>query len=66
MGESWRIGVDDHERTELVTRRAFRLARNPIFLRHGDDLRRMHGMAYDRYAAHVGRFLPQIGRLPVA
>jgi len=29
-------------------------------------LRRMHGMADDRYAADVGRFLPQIGRLPVA
>jgi protein-S-isoprenylcysteine O-methyltransferase Ste14 len=29
-------------------------------------LRRMHGMAHDRYAEHVGRFLPQIGRLPVA
>jgi protein-S-isoprenylcysteine O-methyltransferase Ste14 len=29
-------------------------------------LQRMHGTAYDRYAALVGRFLPQIGRLPVA
>jgi protein-S-isoprenylcysteine O-methyltransferase Ste14 len=28
-------------------------------------LRRMHGAAYDRYAAHVGRFLPGIGRLRV-
>jgi protein-S-isoprenylcysteine O-methyltransferase Ste14 len=31
MGESWRIGVDEQERTELVTRGAFALARNPIF-----------------------------------
>jgi protein-S-isoprenylcysteine O-methyltransferase Ste14 len=31
MGESWRIGVDPHERTELVTDGTFRLVRNPIF-----------------------------------
>ena len=31
MGESWRIGVDADERTELVTDGAFRLVRNPIF-----------------------------------
>lgn len=31
MGESWRIGVDPSERTELVTEGAFRLVRNPIF-----------------------------------
>ena len=31
MGESWRIGVDESERTELVSGGAFRLARNPIF-----------------------------------
>jgi steroid 5-alpha reductase family enzyme len=31
MGESWRIGVDPAERTELVTAGAFRYARNPIF-----------------------------------
>lgn len=31
MGESWRIGVDGDERTELVTDGAFRLVRNPIF-----------------------------------
>lgn len=31
MGESWRIGVDERERTALVTEGAFRLARNPIF-----------------------------------
>jgi protein-S-isoprenylcysteine O-methyltransferase Ste14 len=94
IGDSWRIGVDDHERTELVTRGAFRLARNPIFsamaitavglaamvpnviavgglialivaielqVRGVEEpyLRRMHGRAYDRYAAHVGRFLPK-------
>ncbi len=31
MGDSWRIGVDESERTELVTRGPFRLVRNPIF-----------------------------------
>lgn len=31
MGESWRIGVDPHERTELVTHGAFGVVRNPIF-----------------------------------
>jgi protein-S-isoprenylcysteine O-methyltransferase Ste14 len=31
MGASWRIGVDDHERTDLVTCGVFALVRNPIF-----------------------------------
>jgi protein-S-isoprenylcysteine O-methyltransferase Ste14 len=31
MGASWRIGVDDGERTELVTGGPFALVRNPIF-----------------------------------
>jgi protein-S-isoprenylcysteine O-methyltransferase Ste14 len=31
MGASWRIGVDETERTALVTAGAFRLVRNPIF-----------------------------------
>ena len=31
MGDSWRIGVDENERTDLVTAGAFALARNPIF-----------------------------------
>lgn len=31
MGASWRIGVDETERTTLVTRGPFRLVRNPIF-----------------------------------
>lgn len=31
MGASWRIGVDENERTDLVTAGAFALARNPIF-----------------------------------
>jgi protein-S-isoprenylcysteine O-methyltransferase Ste14 len=31
MGESWRIGVDESERTDLVTEGPFALARNPIF-----------------------------------
>ena len=26
-------------------------------------LRRVHGMSYQSYAAHVGRFLPALGRL---
>ena len=31
MGESWRIGVDEAERTELVTGGLFATVRNPIF-----------------------------------
>lgn len=31
MGSSWRIGVDDTERTDLVTSGSFALVRNPIF-----------------------------------
>ena len=31
MGESWRIGVDESERTELVTDGPFSVVRNPIF-----------------------------------
>ena len=31
MGDSWRIGVDETERTDLITTGAFALARNPIF-----------------------------------
>ena len=31
MSRSWRIGVGPEERTELVTRGAFALVRNPIF-----------------------------------
>jgi protein-S-isoprenylcysteine O-methyltransferase Ste14 len=31
MGRSWRIGVDEHERTKLVTGGPFRLVRNPIY-----------------------------------
>ncbi len=31
MGASWRIGVDEAERTELVTGGPFALVRNPIF-----------------------------------
>ncbi|MGW8437881.1 methyltransferase family protein [Nocardiopsis sp. NPDC055879] len=31
MGTSWRIGVDEDERTELVTSGVFALVRNPVF-----------------------------------
>ncbi|HET8862593.1 MAG TPA: isoprenylcysteine carboxylmethyltransferase family protein [Solirubrobacterales bacterium] len=31
MGDSWRVGVDPEERTELVTGGPFRLVRNPIY-----------------------------------
>ena len=32
MGASWRIGVDEEERTELVTGGVFSLCRNPIYI----------------------------------
>ncbi|GAA2595894.1 isoprenylcysteine carboxylmethyltransferase family protein [Actinomadura fulvescens] len=98
MGASWRIGVDEGERTELVTSGAFTLARNPIFtamivtmagltamvpnpatlialalvvvaiemqVRMVEEpyLERVHGDAYARYRAEVGRFVPWAGRL---
>ena len=31
MGESWRIGVSDEERTELITGGWFSVVRNPIY-----------------------------------
>lgn len=31
MGQSWRIGVDENERTDLVTDGVFAVVRNPIF-----------------------------------
>ncbi len=31
MGNAWRIGVDPHERTELITHGPFSVVRNPIF-----------------------------------
>ena len=32
MGNSWRIGVDEDAKTELVTSGVFQISRNPIFL----------------------------------
>ncbi len=32
MGESWRIGIDEEHRTELVRKGVFGYSRNPIFL----------------------------------
>lgn len=32
MSNSWRIGIDEQHRTELVTRGVFALSRNPVFL----------------------------------
>lgn len=32
MGESWRIGIDKKNRTELVEKGLFKISRNPIFL----------------------------------
>ena len=31
LGASWRIGVDERERTDLITSGTFSLVRNPIF-----------------------------------
>jgi len=31
MGDSWRVGVDPEERTDLVTNGPFKLVRNPIY-----------------------------------
>lgn len=98
MGESWRIGVDPGERTQLVTSGPFAMVRNPIFaamlptalgltllvpswvalaglaglvialelqVRVVEEpyLLEVHGDAYARYAARVGRFVPGVGRL---
>ena len=40
MGDSWRIGVDPDERTELVTGGPFASVRNPIFSAMSGDCRR--------------------------
>jgi len=32
MGNSWRIGIDEEKKTELVSSGVFRFSRNPIFL----------------------------------
>lgn len=98
MGDSWRVGVDPEERTELVTDGPFRLVRNPIYsamlptvfglvlmvpsalavaaivtlfvglelqvrLVEEPYLLRVHGDAYARYSARVGRFVPRLGSL---
>lgn len=97
MGDSWRIGVDRGERTDLIHHGPFRIVRNPIFsamvvtavglalmvpnllavvglvslvvaleaqVRGVEEpyLRSMHGDAYRRYEATVGRFVPRLRR----
>ena len=32
MGKSWRIGIDEQRKTELITTGMFLISRNPIFL----------------------------------
>jgi len=32
MGNSWRIGIDESEKTELITNKLYRYSRNPIYL----------------------------------
>jgi protein-S-isoprenylcysteine O-methyltransferase Ste14 len=96
MGDSWRVGVDPEERTELVVGGPFGLVRNPIYsamlptilglvlmvpsmlgivgfltllaglemqvrLVEEPYLLGVHGDAYARYAARVGRFIPGLG-----
>ncbi len=100
MGASWRVGVDQGERTALVTSGPFALVRNPIFsavfptalgiallvpswiafaglavlvlalelqVRIVEEpyLLEAHPGVYAAYAAHVGRFVPGIGRIKV-
>ena len=95
MGDAWRIGVEEGERTELRTTGPFAVSRNPIFsgmslatlgialwvpwalpvwvaftagmvwqVRAVEEphLLRVHGIAYRRYAARTGRFVPGLGR----
>lgn len=98
MGDSWRIGVDEGERTELVTGGMFGVVRNPIYtgmfpafagvallvpnpvsvvafvlVVAGVEIQtraveepyliKVHGGAYESYAARVGRFFPGVGRI---
>ena len=49
LGASWRIGIEEGSRPELVTEEAY------LFRTYGD--------VYRAYAGRVGRFVPGIGRL---
>jgi protein-S-isoprenylcysteine O-methyltransferase Ste14 len=51
MGESWRIGVDNTERTALVTAGPFRWVRNPIYT------------SMVLFAAGIGLLVPNIAAL---
>ena len=71
MGESWRIGVDPDERTELVTAGLFGRIRNPIFtgmllFAAGSALavpiRSIDAIAAD--ALHSGSAIPPTSRTP--
>ena len=97
MGDAWRIGVDETEKTQLVTSGLFARVRNPIFtfmlisaigftamvpnawavaglivsfigvqmqvrLVEEPYLETVHGKAYQKYLASVGRFLPRLGQ----
>lgn len=99
MGDSWRIGVEPTERTNLVTDGVFAYVRNPIFtamliaavgllllvpnalstaavlvlfaalqiqvrLVEEPYLQATHGLTYQDYARHTGRFIPAVGRDP--
>ena len=44
MGDSWRVGVDETERTELVTTGLFAWVRNPIFTFMGISLLGLMGL----------------------
>lgn len=62
MGESWRIGVDPHERTELVTHGAFGVVRNPDLQRHAHHRRRArhdHPKPDQHHRAGVARRRPR-------
>ncbi|TFV64494.1 isoprenylcysteine carboxylmethyltransferase family protein [Geodermatophilus sp. DF01-2] len=63
MGTSWRIGVDDTERTDVALACLILAIELQVRVIEELYLRRVHGADYVAYAARTGRFLPGFGRL---